>query len=139
MERDAFEQLIAEEFPHAIPEKFRSVIKNVAFLVQNAPSDQIRKEEGLRENETLLGLYRGIPATARGDIYGVGNVLPDSIVLFQAPIVYEAENLTRGDPSKFEVMIRKVIRDTIWHEVAHHFGYDEHQVRNREQERNLKK
>ena len=33
MTREEFEQLVEQEFPNAIPEKFRPHIKNVAFLV----------------------------------------------------------------------------------------------------------
>jgi predicted Zn-dependent protease with MMP-like domain len=112
MTRDAFEKLVAEEFPTAIPEKFRTMMQNVALLIEDEPSHALRKEEGLRRNETLLGLYHGIPATARGDYYGVGATLPDTITLFQKPI--EESALEEGTD------VRQVIRDTVWHEVAHH-------------------
>lgn len=128
MTRDAFEQLVAEEFPNAIPEKFRAMIQNVALLIEDEPSQALREQEKLGKNETLLGLYHGIPATARGDYYGVGATLPDTITLFQKPI--EESALEDGTD------VRQVIRDTIWHEVAHHFGYDEHQIRGREKKRN---
>ncbi|MDO8518012.1 MAG: metallopeptidase family protein [bacterium] len=127
MTREEFEQLVEEEFPNAIPEKFRNRIQNVALLIEAEPSQMVRKQEGLDRNETLLGLYQGIPATARGDQYGVGVTLPDSITLFQQPI----EDTAREESTD----VRHVIRDTIWHEVAHHFGYDEHQIRGREQKR----
>ncbi|HVZ76137.1 MAG TPA: metallopeptidase family protein [Candidatus Paceibacterota bacterium] len=130
MTREEFEKLVAEEFPDAIPEKFRSKVENVAFLVEDEPSEEVRREEGLADNETLLGLYRGIPHTARGDYYGVGNVLPDTITLYQWPIEDEAMEFGGG-----EANVRKVIRETIWHEVAHHFGMDEAEVRHREDER----
>lgn len=127
MTRAEFEKLVGEEFPNAIPGQFRGLIKNVAFLVEDEPSPQLRASEGLHPHETLLGHYHGIPATARGDYYGVGATLPDTITLFQLPIEDEAR-LTG-------LSIAKVVRDTIWHEVAHHFGYDEHQVRAKEENR----
>jgi len=147
MTPEAFERLVAEEFPRAIPEKFRNKISNVAFLVEPEPSPEVRKTEGLGEGETLLGYYHGVPHTARGDHYGVGSTMPDTITLYQNPILEEAEALAREEckawPSGLErslreselELVRKVIRDTIWHEVAHHFGMDEHQVRSREHER----
>ena len=131
MTREEFEQLIAEEFSNAVPEQFRDKIKNVAFLVEDQPSAELRKREGLRPNETLLGFYHGIPATVRGDSYGLGATLPDTITLFQLPIEEEARFTGEG--------IAKVLRDTMWHEVAHHFGYDERQVRAKEAERKNKK
>jgi predicted Zn-dependent protease with MMP-like domain len=127
MTREEFEKLVEEEFPKAIPEKFRDKIKNVAFLIEDEPSQALRKQEGLGHNETLLGLYHGIPATSRGDYYGVGSTLPDTITLFQKPIEELAKERNKD--------VRHVIRETIWHEVAHHFGYDERQIRGREQRR----
>ena len=95
-----------------------------------------------------------MPIVARGDFYGVGMTMPDTITLYQIPIEDEADDLLsiaerdgasignfqqeviRGQQIVSRVdMIRKVIRDTIWHEVAHHFGYDEFQVRDREAKR----
>ena len=127
-----FERLVAEEFPTAVPEKFRHKINNVAFLVELEPSAEVRAEERLGSGETLLGYYRGVPHTARGQGYGVGGALPDTITLYQLPIEVEAARLSGGEQA-----VRKVIRETIWHEVAHHFGMDEHEVRERESRRGV--
>ena len=54
MTREEFELLVAEEFPHAIPEKFRNTIKNVAFLVEDEPSPLIRQEEGLSRSSSTI-------------------------------------------------------------------------------------
>src|SRR3989344_2334353 len=124
MKREEFEQLIEWEFENAIPEKFRSHIKNVAFLVEDEPSQEVRRVEGLQQGETLLGYYHGIPTPMRGDWYGMGTTMPDTITLYQVPIEQAAAE--DGLP------VAQVIRDTIWHEVAHHFGMDEHTVRHRE-------
>ena len=94
------------------------------------PSPALRAEERLGFGQTLLGHYRGIPHTARGDNYGVGNTLPDTITLFRLPIENEAITLGGGEEN-----LRKAIRETIWHEVAHHFGMDEHEVRAKEAKR----
>lgn len=134
--REEFEKLVAEEFPNAIPEKFRGKIKNVAFLVEDAPSAEVRKAERLGPNHSLLGYYRGIPHSVRGDWYGIGNTLPDTITLYQLPIEHEAMNLlSRLSLESREIAVRKVVRDTIWHEVAHHFGMGEYEVRQREKKR----
>ena len=125
MERINFEKLVAEEFPRAVPEKFHSLIKNVAVLIEDEPSREVRAEHGLENGETLLGLYRGIPYDERGALYGIGTTLPDTITLFRLPILEEAgEN---------EVEVRHVVRDNIWHEVAHYFGLDEGEVHRREE------
>jgi predicted Zn-dependent protease with MMP-like domain len=123
MDREEFEKLVGEGFL-LIPEKFRAKIKNVALLVEDEPSEEVRRREGLSGDETLLGLYQGIPATVRGDSYGVGPTLPDTITLYQLPI----EEAAHEDGED----VRKVIAETIWHEYAHYFGMDEDEVRFRE-------
>ena len=127
MTREEFEQLVAQEFEQAIPAKFRPHIKNVAFLIDDEPSAEVRKVEGLQEDETLLGYYHGVPTPARGDWYGMGTTMPDTITLYQWPI--EQAALEEGVP------VGQMVRDTIWHEVAHHFGMDESEVRRREDDR----
>jgi predicted Zn-dependent protease with MMP-like domain len=116
MTREEFEKIVETEFPNAIPEQFRATIKNVAFLVE----DEVPAKN-------LLGFYHGIPATARGDLYGIGATLPDTITLYQKTIEAYA--------SQSGLAVAQVVRDTIWHEVAHHFGYDERQVRAKEARR----
>lgn len=130
MTREAFERLVTEEFPRAVPEKFQHLVDNVAFIVEDAPSHELRQEEGLGPSETLLGHYRGIPTGARGSGYGVGGTLPDTITLFQLPIEEAARDMGEG-----EEFVRTVVRDTIWHEIGHHFGLDEWEVRSRERNR----
>lgn len=127
MTKEEFERL-AEEGLARLPEQFRGKIKNVAFLVEAEPNAETRREMKLEDGETLLGLYRGVPNTARGAEYGVGPTLPDTIVLYQKPIEDEARNFG-GD---FKETVREVVADTIWHEVAHYFGYGEEGVARRE-------
>ena len=90
MERKEFEKLVAEGFER-LPQWVREKIKNVALLVEDEPRDVDRKAEGLSEDETLLGLYKGIPLSARGEHYGVGPTMPDTITLYQLPIEQAAE------------------------------------------------
>lgn len=136
MPRELFEKIVSEEFPRAVPEKFRARMQNVAVLVEDEPDEGTRREEGLFENETLLGLYRGVPNTARGSEYGVGVTLPDTITLFQTPIEDEANDIVTKKKIDIETAVREVIRETIWHEVAHYFGMDEGEVRGREKRKN---
>lgn len=126
MPRDAFERLVAEGYEQ-LPEWVRDKIQNVALLVEDKPSREDGEAQGLSDDETLLGLYKGIPLSARGDLYGVGMTLPDTITLYQLPIEQAAEE--DGLP------VAQVVAETIWHEFAHHFGMDEHEVREREDKR----
>jgi len=115
--------MVAEIGLSAVPERFRDLVANVAFLIEDEPDNEVRKSEGLGDGETLLGYYRGVPHTERGDLYGVGAILPDTITLYRKPIEEEGG----GDPD----MIRGVIRETIWHEVAHHFGLEHDDMKRR--------
>jgi predicted Zn-dependent protease with MMP-like domain len=130
MQRREFEQLVREGY-RRIPKRFRERVKNVAFLVEDEPSPELRAEEGLSEHETLLGHYRGVPYTERGALYGVEPTLPDTVVIFQKPI----EEISAGDPER----TRRIVADTVWHEIAHHFGFDEDAVRRREDERGVER
>lgn len=123
MSRAQFEEYVAEAFS-LISEELRKKVKNLVFLVEDEVSDEIRKEQGLGDNETLLGLYTGIPLTARGGEYGIGVVMPDTIHIYQRPI----EEAAKGD----EVLTKEIIRDTVWHEVAHYFGFEEEHILRRE-------
>ncbi len=126
MTREDFEKLIADGYEQ-LPQWVREKIKNAAILVEDEPSQEDREAEGLGDDETLLGLYKGIPLSARGGEYGVGMTMPDTITLYQVPIEEAAEE--DGLP------VAQVIAETIWHEFAHHFGMDEHEVRSREDKR----
>jgi predicted Zn-dependent protease with MMP-like domain len=72
-------------------------------------------DEGAREYE-LLGLYEGVNRVDRASGYHL--VTPDRITLFWRPIV---EEVGASGPEA----IRREIRKTIIHEVAHHFGIDD--------------
>ena len=126
METADFEKLVDEGY-EKLPQWVREKIKNVALLVEDEPSGEDRKAEGLADDETLLGLYKGIPLSERGEQYGVGATMPDTITLYQRPIEQAAE--------EDGMEVAQVVTDTIWHEFAHHFGMDEHEVRRRESRR----
>lgn len=126
MDEETFRTLAAREWAN-IPERFARLVENVALIVEDEPDEHTREEEGLTEGDTLLGIYRGVPRTARGSEYGVGETLPDTITLYRLPILDAARS---DDPEA----VAKEIRDTIWHEVGHYFGFDEHAVQHREDE-----
>lgn len=129
MDMRAFEQCALGEWER-VPARFKGLIDNVALLVEDEPSTELRLEEGLEEGETLLGLYSGIPLTHRGSDYGVGGTIPDTITLFRLPILEEASELDYEPRDA----VRRVLRDTIWHEVGHYLGLEESDIHEREEE-----
>ena len=106
MTEEDFEKLV-EEALDLLPENIRRRMDNVEVVVERGSP-----------RGRYLGLYQGIPKTAYGRGFGMN--LPDKITIFQLPI----ENVA-GTP----LAVRELIRDTVWHEVAHHFGLDEGSVR----------
>lgn len=96
-----------------IPQDIRSRLDNVDIVVEDVPSRDQLIGSGIDDGNILLGLYEGLPLTAR---YDYGMVLPDKITLFQAAI----ESICNSD----EDIVREV-QDTVVHEVAHHFGIDD--------------
>lgn len=127
MERTEFEKLVVEGFAQ-LPAWVREKIRNVALLVEDEPSEEVRRVENLPDDVTLLGYYQGTPLVARN--YDDGLTLPDTITLFKIPV--EEEALATG------MDVRQVIAETIWHEFAHHFGMDEDEVQEEERKRDGK-
>ncbi len=115
MTASEFDALV-EEAIAKVPARFRRRLHNVVFLVEREPP-----EPG------LLGLYQGRPLTIRSvsDPFA----MPDTITIYQGPHEREARN---------ERELRKLVEETVWHEVAHYFGMDEAQVQRAERRRRLK-
>ncbi|MFZ2193047.1 MAG: metallopeptidase family protein [Candidatus Moraniibacteriota bacterium] len=125
--KEEFERIVAEGID-AIPEIFLKKLDNVAVFIESEPNLAQRKKLKLRKNWTLLGLYEGVPQTARGAHYT--NIVPDKITIFQKPIEESAHDIDD---------VREIVKNTVWHEIAHHFGMDEGQVRSAEARRKSKK
>jgi predicted Zn-dependent protease with MMP-like domain len=123
MSEEEFANIVEDEY-RQVPEKYASKLHNVALLIEDDPSLELRAAEGLQDGETLLGLYQGIPLTERGEFYGVGVTVPDTITIFRDPILEEAGI----DPKS----VRAVVRETLWHEIGHYFGLDEQTIDKRE-------
>jgi len=108
----AFRDIVAEAID-SIPPRYASHINNVAFVVEDAPTDEQRHKLRLAPGHTLFGLYEGIPMTKRGNNYNL--VLPDKITLFKQPI---------ETASNSQQELKEIVQQTIWHEVAHYYGLD---------------
>lgn len=116
MRRTTFRGLVTRAY-HSLSPEFRAWLQNVAILVEDVPTREQCCEHRVRRG-TLLGLYEGVPQTARE---GSWPLLPDRITLFQEAI--EAEAREQG------CSVLSVIRTTLAHELGHHFGLDEAAVR----------
>jgi len=126
MKKVEFEKLVKEAISE-LPEKIRQKMDNLALCVEKRPTAEQLRKTGIRYGGFLLGLYEGVPQTKWGR--GFGMILPDKITIFQDSI----EKFART-PEK----IKKLVKTTVWHEIAHHFGFNEKQVRELERKRRKK-
>lgn len=124
MNDDRFSQLVSEAI-EMIPPRFLKKLDNVAIVTADSPSHEQLQKGDVPSGSTLLGLYEGIPLTSRGDFYGTGEILPDKITIFKYPILAAS--------SGSEKILKEIVRDTVWHEIAHYFGYDDEEIEAREE------
>ena len=99
-----------------IPEEIRVLINNVQIVVETEPGAKLLEELQVPPDETLFGLYEGVPLTERSTAY---SALPDRIIIFRRPLLEEF-----NDP----LDIRREVARTVIHEVAHHFGIGEERL-----------
>ena len=125
MSPNEFDRLVTEAYK-CIPRRFRNRLKNVALVIESEPSAAQLARGRVPRGGTLLGLYEGRPLTTRSVFEPFA--MPDRITIFQGP----HERLARSP----EDLVR-LVKDTVWHEVAHYFGMDEAHVRRAERKRGV--
>ena len=108
----------------AIPEKFLRKLDNVVIVVDDEPTPAQARKLNIHPGWVLFGLYEGVPQAARGNHYT--SVVPDKITIFQKPIEAAAGSVEE---------IKEIVKNTVWHEIAHHFGMNEDAVRRAESRR----
>lgn len=113
MTNPEFENLITDAVAQ-LPENIRAKLNNV----------EITMEEGDSPNNSLYGLYHGVSQLNRGSSYGVLPTLPDKITIYKGTIEKFAESAER---------VPALVRRVVWHEIGHHFGFDEAGIRKLEE------
>jgi len=88
-----------------LPAEFGQRMRNVEIVVDDEP-----ERGGSGEGSELIGLYEGVPLTERA--YGEPYV-PDRISIYRGPIQRMSSSPRRQ---------ARIVRDTVMHEIAHHFG-----------------
>jgi predicted Zn-dependent protease with MMP-like domain len=113
MRRHEFEKLVLEALAK-LPAELQEHVQNLDVVVKWRPSPAERREAGSGPDDTLFGLYLGVPLSERGAYYNMA--LPDKIVIYQ-----EAHERLF---SSREEMVEEV-RKTVLHELGHYLGIDE--------------
>jgi predicted Zn-dependent protease with MMP-like domain len=107
MSARAFDALVDEALD-SVPEALAALVTNLVVLVEDeAPADA----------PDLLGLYEGIALTERSLQDGFD--LPDRILLFRRNLLAMCHT---------EAEVAEEVRVTVVHEIAHHFGIEEHRL-----------
>lgn len=130
MQNQEFENLISQAVA-ALPNAIRSKLNNVEIIM----------EEGESPNNSLFGLYHGVSQLKRGSTYGYGPTLPDKITIYKGTIerfaLRQAQGLTTQAQglltSDEEKLVGSLVRRVVWHEIGHHFGFDEAGIRRLEE------
>ncbi|HXG26914.1 MAG TPA: metallopeptidase family protein [Candidatus Binatia bacterium] len=108
----AFERLV-DRAVAAIPAPYNEALREVAIVIEDEPSLRQLRENGLGPDESLYGLYEGVPRTE----YAYDSVVsPNRITLFRRPLEEDFP-----DPLELEDEVRL----TVLHELAHHLGIDD--------------
>lgn len=121
VDEETFNQVVSRAIDN-IPDRYAKNIKNLAFVVEDKPSESQRQKLRLGAGESLFGLYEGVPLTQRAGGYNL--VLPDKITVFKAPIEFASNS--------FEELLARVDK-TVWHEVAHYYGLGHGRIHELEQ------
>jgi predicted Zn-dependent protease with MMP-like domain len=107
-----FDEII-DDVVDGLPSAFLERLGSVAIVVEDEATPEQLASVGARG---LFGLYQGVPRTQ----FGVDNVpVPSKITLFRGP-------LTRANPEADR--LRRAVETTLLHEIAHHFGIDDHRL-----------
>lgn len=124
MDEERFRELVSEAID-SLPVEFGKRLNNVAVVVEDAPTVQQLRKLRLPPWALLFGLYEGIPQTKRVSYSGA---LPDKITIFKNSIEKVARN---GEEIKAQV------RATVIHEVGHHFGLSDEDLRRKKERSSL--
>lgn len=110
---------VVEKSIQSLPDEFRLKLDNVGFVVEAWPTPEEFESIKAHPGSLLFGLYRGIPKTKRLSSY---SALPDKIIIYAGPILMISKNLQDA---------KKRIKDTVLHEIGHHFGMSDAQLKSR--------
>ena len=108
---EQFSAIIAEVMDE-LPREHMDAVKNVAIVYADEPTPEQREQLRLRHDQSLFGLYEGVPLARR---QGMTHFPPDKITIFKMPVLSYAQTYAE---------LRAQVKHTVWHEIAHYFGLD---------------
>jgi predicted Zn-dependent protease with MMP-like domain len=125
MEPDArtqFDRLL-DEVISELPDRLTRLLEEVPLVVDDRPGRALCERLGVGDPRWLCGLYTGIPLTRRSVLHS--GTLPDRVQLFRDGIAGAARRRGRFSAGA----LKRQIRLTLLHEIGHHFGLGEAELR----------
>ncbi|MCL4533740.1 MAG: metallopeptidase family protein [Bacteroidetes bacterium] len=110
-------EVMVQRAVDGLPKEFHDLLAETPVVVEDEPTAEDLAGTGTPEDETLFGMYQGVPLTERSSSYGLS--LPERIVIYRLPLEEECD--TRQE-TIWE------IQRTLVHELAHHFGISEERI-----------
>ena len=117
LEPEQFESLVRQAID-GLPIEYRRLLENVAIVVEDEPPQAVLDDFGFESPDDLLGLYSGV-SRDNDSFFNAGGQLPARISIYRGPIM----RLCRSA----EEVVQEV-RDTVVHEIGHHFGLDDDEM-----------
>ena len=121
-ERERFDDLL-EEVLDEMPPEVHELIDRVPLHVEDYPSREVMDRTGVRRRDHLCGLYTGIPIGEKSVLHSA--TMPDVVTIYREGILAMATD-SRGRIRRGP--LRREIRITLLHELAHHHGLDEDEL-----------
>jgi predicted Zn-dependent protease with MMP-like domain len=107
-----------------MPPLVHELIEKVPLHVEDYPSDEVMDRLGVEYIDDLCGLYTGIPLGERSITHS--GTLPDVVTIYREGILSAAtDRHGRIRPDR----LRAQIRITLLHELGHHHGLTEDDLR----------
>ncbi len=113
-----------DEVLKEMPEQVHRLLDEVTMYVEDHPSREVMHRLRIRHRDQLCGLYTGIPLGRRS--IEQSGILSDAVHIYREGIRALATD-RRGHIDEQE--LRRQIRLTVLHELGHHFGMDEEELR----------
>ncbi len=110
----------------AMPEHIHKLLQEVPLIVEDHPSDEIMDSFDMAYTDELCGLHDGLPLGERGGDGGEAVPLPEVIYIYREGIF--AQSLDDEGYVDDEELARQ-IGITVLHEIGHHFGMTEAQLK----------
>jgi predicted Zn-dependent protease with MMP-like domain len=121
--RRRFDDLL-EAVLEQMPPMIHELIERVPLHVEDYPSDDVMDQTGAEYIDDLCGLYTGIPIGKKSIEHS--GTLPDVVTIYREGILSASADRHGRISTK---RLREQIRITVLHEIGHHHGLSEEDLR----------